>query len=127
MKRLIIFAIPEVLKAARTVEVYSLDANRRTALGSFPPHVSRKKKVTEQNKWFPAVSPRAKVTDQASCICQFDGMWNVNHPCPPKHYLLADSAATRILNLVIYCLQSTIIERTVAVKQFCLWADLILR
>lgn len=71
------FAIPEVLKAVGTVEVYSLDANRRTNLGSFPHHVSRKKKVTEHYKWIPTLSPRAKVTDQASGICQFAGMWNV--------------------------------------------------
>lgn len=48
----------------RTVEVYSLDANRRTALGSFPPHVSRKQKVTENYRWIPTLNPRAKVTDQ---------------------------------------------------------------
>lgn len=101
-KGLIMFVIPEDLKAERTVEVYSLDANRRTALGSFPPHVSRKKKVTEHYRWIPALSPRAKVTDQASGVCQFAGIWNVNHPCRPLlHYLLAASAATGTLYLVI--------------------------
>lgn len=117
-------AIPEVLKAMRTVEVYSLGADRRTlGTSSFPPHVSRNKKVTEHYKWIPTLSSRAK----ASGICQ-SGMWNVNHLCRPlRQYLLADSAATGTLNLVIHCLQPTKMERTVVEIQFCLWADLILR